>query len=177
MQRRHTVSDHEFPALSCHTIGINLGHPLSARIDGRVYEGHLSQGQINVLPAGLPSYWRWKEPGEADVIHLYLTPALLRETAIDLGNLNPDRIEIVNHLVAPDPQLEHLGLALWQELVTGGMGGRLFGESLATALAVQLLQKYSATTVAISEFKGDLPKYKLSAVSTTSTLIWSKTSV
>jgi hypothetical protein len=62
VQRRHTVNEREFPGLSCHTIRINLGHPLNAveRIDGRIYEGHLSRGQINVLPAGLPSHWRWK---------------------------------------------------------------------------------------------------------------------
>ncbi|MDF5721176.1 MAG: hypothetical protein PUP91_11995 [Rhizonema sp. PD37] len=55
MQGRHTVSDHDFPPLSFHTIGINLGQPLNAveRIDGRVYEGCLLGGRINVLPANL----------------------------------------------------------------------------------------------------------------------------
>lgn len=166
VQRRHTVSDHDFPPLSCHTIGINLGHPLNAveRIDGRVYEGCLSRGRVNVLPACLPSHWRWRERGEADVLHLYITPALLRDTAAEAGNINPDQIEIVNHLAVPDPQLEYIGLALMQELVTGCLGGRLFGESLATALAVQLLQKYSATKPVIPEFKGGLSKYKLRRV-------------
>lgn len=166
VQRRHTVSDHEFPSLTCHTIGINLGHPLNAaeRIDGKVYEGCLTRGRINVLPANLPSHWRWKEQGEADVLHVYLTPAFLKQTATEAGKINPDRIEIINHLAVPDLQLEYIGLALMQELSTGCLGGRLFGESLATALAVQLLQKYSATQPIIQEFKGGLPRYKLNQI-------------
>lgn len=155
-----------FPRWLVIRIGINLGHPLTAseRIDGRVYEGCLTQGHINVLPANLPSRWCWKEQGEADVLHVYIAPEFLRDPAAEIGNVNPERIEVVNHLAASNLQLEYVGLALLQELATGCLSGRLFSESLATAIAVQLLQKYSATQLVIPEFKGGLPKYKLNQV-------------
>lgn len=166
VQRRHIISSHDFPALTYHTIGINLGQSLNAveHIDGRRYSGSMSQGCINVLPAGLPSRWHWEEPGEADVFHLYLAPALIKKTATEIGKINPDRIEIINHLAVADQQLEYTGLALLQELTTGCLCGSLFGESIGTALAVQLLQKYSTTAPIIPEFKGGLPKYKLNQV-------------
>lgn len=166
VQRRHTVSTHDFPALAYHTIGINLGQSLNAieHIDGRRYSGYMSTGRINVLPAGLSSRWHWEEPGEADVFHLYLAPALIKKTATEIGKVDPDHIEIINHLAADDIQLEHTGLALLQELTTGCPCGSLFGESIGTALAVQLLQKYCTTAPIIPEFKGGLPKYKLNKI-------------
>lgn len=93
VQRRHIVSTHDFPALAYHTIGINLGQSLNAveYIDGHRYSGCMSRGCINVLPAGLPSHWHWEEPGEANVFHLYLAPALIRKTATEIGKVDPGR--------------------------------------------------------------------------------------
>jgi AraC family transcriptional regulator len=43
-----------------------------------------------------------------------------------------------------DPQMERLMLSFLPELETGGMGGGLYAEGLATALAVHLLREHSS---------------------------------
>ena len=55
-------------------------------------------------------------------------------------------------------------MALKAELEAGAPSGRLFGESLATALAIRLLQRYNAFPQNIRAFTCGLPKSKLRQV-------------
>ena len=61
-------------------------------------------------------------------------------------------------------ELKHIGLALKAELESGCMAGRLYGESLATALAVHILQKYSNKQLQSRDYPSGLPSYKLRQV-------------
>lgn len=54
-----------------------------------------------------------------------------------------------------------MGLALKAELEAGGTDSRLYAESMATAMAVHLLRRYSLLEQEIKHYTGGLPKYKL----------------
>jgi AraC family transcriptional regulator len=66
-----------------------------------------------------------------------------------------------NQRAIRDPQLLHLGLALQAELAAGCPGGRLYGEALATALAVHLVQHYAVCPPTLQAYHGGLPKARL----------------
>jgi AraC family transcriptional regulator len=63
-----------------------------------------------------------------------------------------------------DEQIEHISLALKAELEAGCPSGRLYGESLAIALAAHLLSEYVAQVPDTDRHSAGLPGYKLRRV-------------
>lgn len=149
MRFRPASGEISVPALSNHLIVLHLGRPVDVaqKADGgRFREKLVGRGDSAVVPAGLASEWRWGGwgEGEADSLHLYLGPALIREAAEGAG-VDPDGVEIVGGLVPRDPQIERIGLSFLPEIESGGLpGGGLYAESLARALAVHLLREHSS---------------------------------
>ncbi len=76
---------------------------------------------------------------------MHLDAAFTRRVAESL-EVEPDSVEILNRLAVSDPQIQRLGLLLDAELETGGglLGGGLYAESLATALAISVLRHHSS---------------------------------
>jgi len=100
------------------------------------------RGEVAVIPAGVPTLWRWGEQA-ADRLHLYLDPALLEGVAAEAG-LGREGFEVFDGLCARDPLVEHVGLSLLSELETGGPVGPLYAESLAHALAAHVVREHSS---------------------------------
>lgn len=146
-----------------HFIGINLGHPfhlVQAR-NGLVHEALLIKGQIVLAPAGYPGEWVWDRP--TNVLHIHLDPALVLEVATEGIGMNPQRVELLNNFSTYDEHINYISLALKAELDLGCVAGHLYGDSLATALIVHLLRKYSAFEPKLREYKGGLSEQKLRA--------------
>ncbi len=78
-----------------------------------------------------------------DVLMVDLNPSRLKEAADSL-NL-PGPIDIPERHGDVDSQMAHICQALWAESLAGYPLGRLFGESLANALASCLVQRYNAS--------------------------------
>lgn len=137
------------PALSNHLVVLHLG-PL-VEVAQRVNGGRTSQRLVGrddsaVVPAGVASEWRWGKrwEGRADSLHLYLEPTLIREAAEAVG-VDPDSVEIVGGLGPHDLQIERIGRSLLTELdAEAPLGGGLYAEALARALAVHLLREHSS---------------------------------
>src|SRR5438477_651469 len=72
--------------------------------------------------------------------------------------------EVTNPQRLSDPQIQHILWALHGELAGGCPAGRLYGESLATALAVHLLRQYSAFPVKFARRSGRLASGPLQRV-------------
>lgn len=83
----------------------------------------------------------------------------LRQTAAETGCLNPDKVELRSILKTRDPQLESLAQSFKNEMQSGGMGGRLYSESLGNILAVHLLRHYCDFPPNLQEYKGGLSRY------------------
>jgi len=79
--------------------------------------------------------------GSLTSIFISLRPWMFAEYAADLIALDVARLR--NTYSVPDPHFYHIGMALNAEIEQQYPGGRLYGESLATALVAHLLTRYS----------------------------------
>ena len=139
----HRASDFGLPAISDHLLVFHLGRPIQVEEHLRGQEGRLGEGSLTIVPAEAPTRWQLGRQGDVRHLHLFLQPGFIGAVAAEAG-VYPDRVEIVPTIGARDPRFEQIGLALLGELHADGLGGRLYAESLATLLAVQLLRHQSA---------------------------------
>jgi len=85
----------------------------------------------------------WRNP--IDFITVRLEPWLVRNIAEE--HSASGAVELPEKYGEVDPQITYICRALWAEATAGNPSGSLFGESLATALAVRLLKNYSVRSV------------------------------
>lgn len=114
-------------------------------------------GQISFLPACLPFSARARDAGE--FLTVSLEPAFLACAASDYGALESVNLKPV--LAEEDPLMRELLGSFQAELENRRGNGELYVQSLATMLAVHLVQKYSATTHPRREVKGGLGREQL----------------
>jgi AraC family transcriptional regulator len=77
----------------------------------------------------------------SEILMLALAPSFMQHAAHEFTDAAP--LELRNQRAIRDARILHLGQALQAELEAGCPSGRLYGEGLATALAVHLLQHYA----------------------------------
>src|SRR5690349_12403787 len=129
--QRHTrISIHVGPS-----VHISCGH------GGLYHRGRAVHGDIYIIPAGMPSLWEVKETDT--FFMLSISPELLSRVAEEF-DCDPNRIEIRSRFQVRDPQLENLGWALKAEMECGYPCGRLYLDSLATAVAARLVRCHSS---------------------------------
>ena len=133
---------------------------MSCRRGGLSHRGTAVHGDIDIIPPGLPGTWELKQRDMALVVGL--APELLTRAAEEL-DADPSRVEIRNRFQARDNRIEHIAWALKAELENGCSGGRLYLDSLATAMATQLVGNHSSLQVT-SHAQGGLPGHKLKQV-------------
>ena len=138
----HRAADFGLPAISDHLLVFHLGRPIHVEEHVRGQGGRLGEGSLTILPAEAPTKWQLGRQGDVRHLHLFLSPGFIGAVAAEAG-VYPDRVEIVPTIGARDPRFEQIGLALLGELHADCLGGRLYAESLATLLAVQLLRQQS----------------------------------
>ena len=115
-----------------------------------------SAGDVGIFPPGVAH--GASSNGAIAATSIYLKPSLVENAAADL--VKP-RVEIVPQLAVLDEQIQRLSLALESEMHDGFRSGRLFGESLGTALAAHLLARYGVSPMRMREYRGGMPKYLL----------------
>ncbi len=124
-------------------VAVHLGRPvrLECRHGAERHAGVAIHGDIDIVPAGVPARWEMNETDTALV--LALAPALINRIAEASGR-DTDGVEVRSRFQIRDPQIEHIGLALKADVEQGYPGGTLYMDSLATALAAQLLHRHSS---------------------------------
>lgn len=76
--------------------------------------------------------------------------------------MHPDRVELIPEFCVRNPQIEQILMLLRSELHQGDGGmGRLYIESLANALVVQLLRNYSTAQPRVTMCEGGMGHRKL----------------
>jgi AraC family transcriptional regulator len=98
----------------------------------------------------------------SEVLVLGLEPRFVQALAERMNH--GGRVEFRPRFAAGDPAIRHLLLALWTELQAGCPSGRLFGEGLATALTVHLLQHHAVVPARSDPHRGGLPPAQLRRV-------------
>lgn len=141
---RHARRAVALPPMEGHCVVIQLWPSLhvSARIGGRPFDKYVRPGDIAIVPAGTPSEWRWREDSPSNTLHLYLTPAFLCSAA-ESHEFSGGQVAVEPQFGVRDEHIRHIGMSLLHELTEANVVGRLYADSLATVLAVQLVRRYS----------------------------------
>jgi AraC family transcriptional regulator len=134
----------EMPARPWSLVCLHVGPtvPAICRRDGRTHHGDEVHGDIEIIPAGTPSGWEIRRDGTTLVMRI--PPALITEAA-EAAGVTPSRLtlELVNRFTMRDVTLERLGWAVKAEIEAGHPNGRLFFDSLGTAIANELVRRHS----------------------------------
>lgn len=98
----------------------------------------IKRGEMNVNSADLPVFHRWIVPVRALVIAL--DTSFIERTFVDAFDRDAEQLPLV--VGVADPAVQQLAALCDQEIGEGGAAGRLYAESLATALIVHLFRSY-----------------------------------
>jgi len=130
-----------------HVLCLHLGGPVpvSYRAGKAERQGMRLHGQFCVVPGGSSTRWTLSRP--ATSLLLRLAPAHLRATADDMGR-GARAFDLAPAIHVRDPQIERIGWMMQAEDHDAHPGGRLFADSLASALAVRLVALQSPSRIA-----------------------------
>ncbi|MBF2029430.1 MAG: helix-turn-helix transcriptional regulator [Oscillatoriales cyanobacterium C42_A2020_001] len=120
--------------------GFQLDWQIEGVANGRVRRQRLLRRGMTLVPMHHVHWGAWNQPQEGFAIGL--KPELLTRNAAEL--LAVDQVELLPQKPLYDPLILQIGLALKADLESHKPGGRLYAETMATALAVHLLRNYSA---------------------------------
>jgi len=144
LEVRQTISEWTIPALENHCIMIQFGPAVdvTARIGDESFDRTLEPGDITIVPAGLSMQWKQRDTTPNHMLHLYLGPHFLRLTAESIA-VDYSQISIAPQFGIRDEHIHHIGMSLHCELKDMNVVGRLYADSLAKVLAMQLVRRYS----------------------------------
>jgi AraC family transcriptional regulator len=133
-----------------HVLCLHLGDPVPVtyRASRAERSGVRLHGQFCVVPAGSSTRWTMSQP--ATSLLLRLQPAVWDAT-----------VELAPAIHIRDPQIERIAWAMQAEERDGAPSGRVFADSLASALAARLL---ALQTGRVSTARGGLPAWRLRRV-------------
>ena len=136
--------------------------PIQARrtLDGRIHHERVVEGDIVITPAQVGHRSCWN--AEHDFIVIAIASDVFAR-AVD-ESAEPSNVELVPHFATSDGLVLQIGLALKGVLENNPQGSRLYAETMANALAVHLLQHYSARQPILRNYNGGLSRHQLRQV-------------
>ena len=153
----HAPGEHRFPVFPRDTISLYLGQSMrSVRWSAEgFHEGSTVRGDVTVKASGQPAGWRIEEA--ADLLCICFDPTFLSDVAEE-NELDPDTVELRPILDQRDEAVEHISLAMLVEIEAGGVGGKVYGDALAIALATHLLRNHATFPQLVPDYGRGLPK-------------------
>lgn len=112
---------------------------------------------IEFYPANQSYRISWDQ--EIEFLHFYLEPEFIAHVAHE--SVDPDRVEFLFEPNKSDPLIHHICHALKAELDCNGQGNSFYADSMATALAAQLVRHYSTRKHTLLKYKNGLPRFQL----------------
>jgi AraC family transcriptional regulator len=142
---RHSSKEALIPALDDHCMVLNLGTPFFAHVypGKRRFEGRIRSHEVAIIPAGSSWTCRSEGPDAPSMLLLYLRPLFVRAAAREL-NFPHNEIGLSPQIGFRDKHICHVAMSLLHELNEANLVGRLYADSLATGLAIQLVRRYSS---------------------------------
>lgn len=141
MRHQFSAKKSDDKLIDHYTVDLNIGSAFNLETKhGSSYRQTFMQPEALVIrPANETTTLAWRNP--IDFITVRLEPWLVRSIAEEHSPTGV--VELPENYGEVDPQITHICRALWAEATAGNPSGSLFGESLATALAVRLLKNYT----------------------------------
>jgi AraC family transcriptional regulator len=134
-------------------VSVHVGQSvlMTCRHDDISHTGTAIHGDIDIIPPNLPASWEMKQRDTALVVGL--APELMSVAAEEL-EADSSRVEIRSKFQARDARIEHIAWALKAEMENGYPGGTLYLDSLATAMATQIVSRHSSLQIAVNSYVG-----------------------
>lgn len=130
------------------------------RSAGKFFRTVTTTGKVHLLTPGPERSMTHRDP--LDCIVLTIEPSYFQRALAD--SLRSERIEFIERFALEDSQIERLTKTLHAETSAGAPAGTLFGQSIATALAVYLAQRYSSSPPLLRRHRGGMPRTRLNRV-------------
>jgi AraC family transcriptional regulator len=155
----HTAERHQHLS---HFVCLHLSEPapFAWRSQGKTGNKIIGSGSITVVSRGTEDSVSFPKPVKR--ILLNLEPSLLQQ-AFPENDTGRD-VELIEQWGVADPQTEYVLRALEADLEASLPAGRLFGESLLSALAASLQRRYGATPPRDAKPRNGLPRARLNRV-------------
>jgi len=145
VQLRHGLNEMIVPRSDSHCIVLNLSAPLhlTARYGERGYSGKVRAGEVAIIPAGTD--WRYKSSSShlSNILLLHLRPLFVRN-AIQQIDYSYRELALTPQIGFRSRHIRHIAMSLLGELNEANVMGRLYADSLAVGLAMQLIRRYSS---------------------------------
>ena len=143
---------------SNHLVGINLNpNAIEARLNlnGVKQKIYHQQGMVTLKPSG--AYYQYATAQANQFIMLEIEPELVDKIAADW--VNPDVTQLVPSFSPQgDRLLLELAVALKNEIKSGCIGGKVYSDSITTALIAHLIRNYANfTPQPLKEYRGLAP--------------------
>jgi AraC family transcriptional regulator len=146
VQLRHRLSEIVVPPSDNHCLVLNLSAPLdiSAEFAKRNYRGKVRAGKVAIIPAG--TSWSCRTHGSLvrNMLIMYLRPLFVRKIAGEFDGPFKD-LALTPRFGVQGKHIRHIGMSLLGELNEANAVGRLYADSLAVSLTLQLVQHYSSS--------------------------------
>ena len=114
---------------------------LKRRFEGRWTQGVTAPGQFTLNPKNAPILFHWSQA--STTIGISFTPAFMTNIIQEIGQGDPMHVEMIAQFNEVDPLVVQISHALLGEMQMGGLGGRLYAESLGQTLAIHTLRNYA----------------------------------
>lgn len=156
-QPAHDTPDYCLPS---HLLSIGLGYRAKEfRANGRLYKNFVV-GNVGICPAH--ESLRTQAYGEAEFLLIAIDQPFFNKAVCEA--VDGKAVELMPQILGQDPLIYQIGLALKQQLEFNRQDSRLYADSIATALAVHLMQRYSMRHFEMPSCSGGLPKMILRLV-------------
>ncbi|HUJ33478.1 MAG TPA: AraC family transcriptional regulator [Candidatus Acidoferrum sp.] len=144
-------------------ICIHAGPPVYAlcRHGKEQHRGTVIYGDVDIIPPHTPATWELKGV-DIDLV-ISVKQDLLHAVVMDSGG-DPQALEIRSRFQARDTQIEHISWAIKAEMESGYPCGRLYMDSLATALAARIVGGHSSLSLQADRHNGKMSDRKLRRV-------------
>ena len=147
-----------------HVIHVHTGPPASVewKTAGRIARTRTEPGSASIAPQGVHHSMVMERDEPGGLLLLEIEPEHLKQVVQDA---KPGwKPELIEQLDVRDRQIELLMTAMLEDLRNGSPAGRLYGESLGTALAIYLAHRYASLPSNPAAYKGGMPPARLKRV-------------
>src|ERR1700752_179785 len=145
LQLRHTLNEMVVPSSDNHCLVLNLSAPihLTARLGKRNFEGRVRAGEVAIIPAG--AGWSCQSLGShpGRTLLLFLRPLFVRKVVEDF-EFSYKNIVLTPQIGFRSKHIRHIAMSLLHQLNESKVVGRLYADSLAVGIAMQLVRRYSS---------------------------------
>jgi AraC family transcriptional regulator len=135
--------DVKLPPLGVPAFGVNYGEALRLErtLNGHRISGHVTQGDLAILPPDADTRWVFDKTG--DVVLVYLSRDMFDRAVEEGPDRDPRSVEIVPQFLIRDLTLERIAHQLLGEISAPRPGSRLCAETLAQELAAHFIGAHS----------------------------------